>query len=189
MASGIGFIIILTLGQFDVTRLRLTQQVRNTSMDASLALTQMIRKLERADRIELLDATCAAHSNPGSCLQLRIPVDRTRLDQNAGYSWKQYRFDSGATQVRVHDPANPCTQVTTFFGISAVTIQYRDESPPPPGGDPPNHDNNVLELVVTSTGGNPVTYTDEVTIRAGAYTNLDNGLAPDGIALPPAICS
>lgn len=119
----------------------------------------------------------------------------TDFDTASNYRWKQYRYNSSLKQIRFYDPASPCTVAFRFFDISSLSVTYKDESPLPPGGDPPVQDNNVLELTLISTSG--ATLTGEVTIRAGAYTNLGataagdsgTGLAPAGIANPPASCT
>jgi hypothetical protein len=77
-------------------------------------------------------------------------------------------------------------------------MQYRDETITPPGGDPsgqnlaPPQDNNVLEMIVEWT--DPQTnvtqqFVSQMTMRAGAYTNLTTGLSPSGAAFdPPGAC-
>lgn len=188
IGSTLMFVIILAIGHVDVTRVRLTQQVRQTGLSQSevgLALAHMAKQLQQADRIKRLSA---------SSVQFRVPLGIVFFDTASNYRWKQYRHDSGAKEIRFYDPA--CTLAFTFRDIGSLTVQYKGESPPPPGGDPPVQDNNVLELIVSSTGTPPMTYQGEVTIRAGAYTNLSAtasgdsgcGLAPCGVSDPPGSC-
>ena len=185
LVSVLSLVAILAIGHVDVTRVRLTQPIRQTTLNRSEAvpvLAQMAKLLRQADRINLLGA---------DNVQVRIPQDRDNLDLAGSYRWTQYRYDSGTKAIRFYDPASSCTVLLTFRDIGSLAIQYQDESPVPPGGEPPvlpsGADNNVLGLTVTSTTAETVI--GEVTIRAGAYTNLMTGLAPPGVSDPPTPCT
>jgi len=192
IASALGLVVILAIGQVDVTRIFLTKEMSGSlgvQAEASLAVAYLARSLQQADRVNLISP---------SNVQLRYvvcpttPPDSACFDNAANYRWAQYRHDSATKEIRYVDPASSCTVASRFRDVDSLSIRYRDEAPPPPGGDPPVQDNNILELVVSTTdpqSGNPLTYTSEAVIRAGAYTNLMTGLAPAGVSDPPASCS
>ncbi len=205
IASGIAVVVILTVGQIDVTRTRLVEQVirpQTTFMtDTALAGQHLIKYLMQADRVNLISA---------GNIQLRIPVNRNALDANAGYRWAQYRLidtngDGLPDEIHFYDDTVAGCGVDAKFGgagsgnfvyTSGLVITYKDETITPPGGEPPQQDNNVLEVSVsrtwtdlTTSQSTTVNSTGEVTIRAGAYTDLATGLAPAGISDPPAVCN
>jgi hypothetical protein len=189
VASIVGLVIILAIGQLDVTRILLSQHVRTVvpmQLEAGLAVNHMTRQLMRADVVSLLGA---------DNIYLRIPECPTEppppecFDNAATYRWRQYRLaDPGEDTLLYYsyDTTSSCDADEQFLGVSGLNIQYDDVAPPPPGDDPPVQDNNVLELAVSWTDrrGNAdpaddivYTYTSEVTIRAGAYTDVATGLA------------
>lgn len=185
VASGIALVVLLAIGQVDVTRVHLTQGLGPGAVpqsEAAFAIAHMTRALEQADRLQLVSP---------SLLQLRIPQNPNNLDAAAGYRWAQYSFGGG--QIHYYDPA--CTLSTAFRDLSALAISYRNEAIAPPGGEPPvapaGADNNILLLTVSwvdPRSGATEQYASQVTIRAGAYTGIMTGLAPAGISNPPATC-
>ena len=173
-ATALSLIVILAIGQVDVTRVRLSEEVRKRgSLEPALALAHMSRYLQQADRINLI--------GPTNVQFRRFTEDATvtgALDNPANYVWSQYKLAGTTLQF-----CNGSSVDTQFSGITTLTIQYVDEEPlPPPGGDPANQDNNVLEFVINNQ------FRDEVTIRAGAYSNVMTGLAPAGVSDPPGSC-
>jgi len=196
-ASTIALVVLLAIGQVDVTRVYLTQDIRQKTSEqseASLAMAHMTRALQKADRIRLI--------SPDS-IQFRVPRGPLGLDldQAASYRWAQYRL--AGSQIQFFDnigaaPAAPaCGADFTFNGISGLTFAYADESMAPPGNTEPlapsTADNNML-LVTISWDADPgpgvdiKSYTGEVMIRGGAYTDLMTGLAPANISNPNAGC-
>ena len=169
-ATALALVVILAIGQVDVTRVRLSEEVRRRgSLEPALALAHMAKYLQQADRIQLNSATD---------VQFRIPLGTT-FDVPGNYQWYQYKLVG--TTLRFCSGAAVDAQFQ-LSGAAPLAIQYRDEAPAPPGGEPPVQDNNVLEVLINNQ------YRDEVTIRAGAYTNAPNGLAPAGVSDPPAGC-
>ena len=186
LASSLGLVVILAMGQVDVTRVLLGNQAKGLATfqaEVALGMIQMVRSLQQADRVNLINASNA---------QIRIPTG-TSFDAPANYKWVQYRYDSVAQEIRYFDPASSCTVANRFRDIGNLTMRYRDESPAPPGGEPPVQDNNVLELVLSSVPepqtNRTFTVTGEAAIRAGAYTVLMTGLTSTGVSDPPAPCS
>ena len=186
IASSLGLVVLLALGQVDVTSIILGNQAKSLSTfqaEAAFTMTHLARSLQQADRVNLISS---------SNVQIRIPTG-TSFDAPGNYKWVQYRHDSGSKEIRYVDPASSCTVATRFRDIGSLDIRYRDESPAPPGGDPAVQDNNVLEFTVSSTTdpqtNTTFTFTGEVTMRAGAYTGLMTGLTSAGVSEPPAACS
>jgi hypothetical protein len=179
-AVTISLVIILGIGQVDVTRILIKEQVLIFDQSAA-AMTHIAKQLQQADRINLISA---------QSIQFRIPLNQPagNLDNAANYKWSQYRYDGTANQILFFDnigtPTPTCGVDRTFTGISAMNLQYQNEEPiAPPGGEPPVQDNNILLLTVSNRTN--ATLTTQVTIRAGAYTNLMDGLAPSGTSNPP----
>ena len=194
IASVIGIVIMLALGNIDATRVYLTNQIRSSSTslsDASFAVSLAIRDIQQADRVVVL--------NPTS-LQVRIPLPAaaTDLDNPANYKWVEYQYDDVAREIILYDPATSCT-VRQRFGrctandavcFSGLNIRYGNESPAPPGGDPngpslnPPDDNNTLQFTISWTDSKTnvtQSLTNQATMRASAYTNLpDPGLLNGG---------
>lgn len=190
VASMLSLVVILAIGQVDVSRLLLSNQANRTATataDAELALAHMARTLEQADLVNRLGA---------DNVQIRIPQYPADLDDPASYRWVQYRYDGTLGQIIFYDPAIACTIAGRFWNLQGLSVEYRDEvTTPPPGGDPTPQDNNMLELVVQADVLNPqtgtittYTYREEVAIRAGAYTNIDSGLSESAPG-PPGSCS
>ena len=177
----LSLVIILAIGNIDVTRLLLSKDTRRnvaSQHEAGLAAAYLTRSLVQADRVRLLDTSCAAGANPGGCIQLRVstatsgnPAD---FDDPAKYRWLQYRYDSTAHELLFHNSvlsSGDCSGPSlTFTGISGLIVSYQDEAPAPPGGNPPSQDNNVVRFVVQPDVG--LSYESEVTLRPLAYTNV-----------------
>ncbi len=173
-AMALSMIVVLAIGQIDVSRVRLSQEIRRRApAEAAFALAYMARSLQQADRIVLLSLTS---------VQFRQftgdPTAAGALDIPANYTWGQYRL----VGLDIVSYSASCAVNEAFTALNSLDIQYADEAPAPPGGDPPVQDNNVLQIIVDGR------YTTELTIRAGAYTNLMTGLAPPGVSDPPAPC-
>ena len=177
VASTLALIVILAIGQVDTARLYLSNQTRaEMQSEAPFAIAHMTQQLSQADWINRVD---------GSHLQFRVPLDPLNLDAAAGYRWAQYNL--GSNEILFYDDVRNAADCNTvdarFFGINTVNVSYQDASPTPPGGEPPQQDNNMLKITLTSGG---YTYTGQVAIRAGAYTNVMSGLAPAGVSNPSA---
>ena len=207
VASSISLVVILAVGQLDVTRVLLSEQVRqtsNTGGEAQLAMAQFVRDAQRADRINVLgpanvqlripQANC---DSPG-CTCLNNVPEPACFDQAAGYRWVQYKL-AAPSILFYHDTVNGCGPDRTFHDISGFTVGYSDAvQRPPPGGEPPVQDNNVLLVQVTTANGQAqaMAYQNTATMRAGAYTNVhatsggDSGTGLDvaGVSAPPAPC-
>jgi hypothetical protein len=185
-ATVLSVLVILAIGQVDVSRVRLSDEVRRRATaqsEAALALAHMAKSLQQADRIQWI--------NPSDIQFRRFIGDPTApgaLDNAANYRWAQYQLvdinpvDGTMDTIRFYDDTAGGCGVDDSFGASGLTIQYRDEAVAPPGGEPPVQDNNVLQMTIEGR------YTTEVTIRGGAYTDLMTGLAPLGVSDPPGSC-
>ncbi len=207
VASAISLVIILAMGQVDLTRLLLADQARNEASrgsEASLVMASLIRDAQRADRVNLLSP---------SEVQLRIPHPTCGaacactngvptalcLDQAGAYRWVEYKLVRSDV-VFYGNTANGCGTSRAFRDIGGFTVRYLDASQAPPGGDPQVQDNNVLQVMVTTTDpqAGSMTYTNTATLRAEAYTNLitrsmgsgDSGVGMDtaGVSAPPSGC-
>lgn len=177
VAASLAVVVILAIGQVDVSRVRLSEELRrraNTRGEAALAQADMARSLQSADRIYVVSPTS---------VQFRRfiggnPTAPGVLDDDANYQWAQYTLvdvdpvDGTMDTIRRYQGSS-CGIVERFL-VSSLNIAYVDVgTPSPPGGEPPDQDNNVLQFTIDGR------YTTEVTIRNGAYTNLPTGLAPN----------
>ena len=174
IAIAISTLVILLMGQVDMTRIFMSDQIRqNTNVDTWLALGHMERMLQVADRINLLGPTD---------IQFRRPPTGAgaNLDLAASYTWAEYTLVG--TQLRFFDNTVPgCVLSDTFDGITALTILYDNVALAPPGGEPlGGPDNNALGIALNAR------YIANITIRNGAYTNLMTGLS--SVSPPPAAC-
>ena len=169
VASVLGVVVMLAMGQVDVSRIYHSQEVRGTATaqgEAGFAVTHITKQLMLADRVNLLSA---------GDLQLRAPIG-TSFDLGSNYVWKEYKYDSPTQELRFYDPAAGCTLAATFRDLSAVTMTQAA--------------NNTLQLAVAST--NPytditMTYNGQATLRASA-NDVTTGLADPSVSPPPAIC-
>ena len=186
IASAISTLVIMLLGQVDMTRLYLTtdtKEVTQGQIEVAMAMAYMTNELMAADRVNLLDGPNATN------IQFRVPTG-TSFDAPGNYQWHQYRFDAASNELRFYeDTGAGCVVDRRSFDISSVDIHYQSEAPAPPGGDPPMEDNNVLEVVINGTR-------NEVTLRAMSYSNLNasgwdsgSGMAPAGVSNPASACT
>ena len=211
LGAMLGVIVVLAMGQVDMTRIYLTDQISrasNAQSEAAVAFMSMLRSFQQADRV-IVDTTA-------SSVLLRLPqagpgVD---LDADASYHWVQYRHSQATGLILYYDPMTAC-RIASHFGncsggatgeacFTALDVVYSNEAIAPPGGDPNPEDNNVLGLDMRWTDsktGLTQQYIGQVTIRASAYTDLGasdsgtvkdsgTGLAPQRLSLdPPPLCT
>lgn len=198
IASVLGVLVIIALGQVDVTRLLTVERVRDNSesyQEGLFAMNHMLKELEGADKIELAGPTS---------VQFRIPTVVPGTPPTFTFTWHQFRYDAGAGVLWFY-PNNACGAGRKVArNLSGVTFAYTNVSPTPSGGEPlgagvpggianlaPGEDSNVLQLEVQVP--EPATGTlralrQKVTIRAAGYTaTAINGLDPGG-PLAPALC-
>jgi len=213
VASTVSLVVVLAVGQLDVTRIFLAEQARQSAgmgSEARLAMSQFVRDAQQADRVNVVS---------GTNVQLRIPQadcdscacspdgvpEPSCFNDSASYRWVQYKLDSTQKQILFYDDtASGCGAAAdrTFHDIKSggFSVRYRDTAsvPAPPGGEPfAGEDNNVLDIQVTTadSSGQAMTYVNTVTLRAGAYTNVgagggDSGLGLDvqGVSALPGTC-
>ena len=200
IASAIALVVVLGIGATDVLRVRVSESIRELTgvsaldqrKNAAFAMLQMAKRLERADRVNLVSA---------DNMQVRIPLG-TAFDAAANYRWDQYRYDLATRRVLFFsDTAAACPAARPVaWQISALTFTYVDEGSPPPGVEPfspATTDNNVLayELDWDDGRGRTHVFRSEVTRRVGAYADVNasggdsgTGLAPAGVSDPPGAC-
>lgn len=175
-------VVILAIGQVDVTRVRLSEEVRRSGTgqaEAALALAHIVRSIQEADRVQLLSSIS---------IQLRRfmgdPAAPGALDNGANYLWVQYRFDAALGAILFFDDTAAGCVESTRFSVSSLDMKFIDPSPAPPGGEPfaSGDDNNVLDVKVDGR------YSGRGTMRSGAYTKVLTGLAPAGVSDPPPSC-
>lgn len=191
MASTLGLFVLVAFAGVDVQQFSMTKRVRQDAgfqTDGGYAVSHMLRRLEAADRANLIT------DNPAN-VQFRVPVGQTNLDAATNYVWAQYRYDMSTKRVFFFNRTeNGCSAYRLAENVTGLTINYADEAPPPPGGVEPlpgGLDNNVLQLELTTqdpTTQNILTFRGEVVMRAGAYTAVSTGLSPVSVSQPPAAC-
>ncbi len=193
IASTISVVVVLGLGQLDVTRLLMTQHVRDTGRmgsEAALAMAQLARDVEQADRVNLVSL------NPAD-VQLRIPQAPvggppapTYFDLPSSYRWVEYKLFG--TEIRFYDRTETgnCEADRTFRDIGTFAVAYDDQAKAPPGNDEPfapeTTDNNLVSFHITTVATpavDMIDYHDTVALRAGAYTNVNAGNGDSGIGL------
>ena len=192
IASMLAGVVILGIGSIDVTRVRMEEEIRRRSawaspsqLEAALAALHITKHLEHADRLNLV--------GPNS-VQIRMPID-TNFDVATNYVWEQYRRN-GSNELQFYsDTGAGCGNVRRLArDITLLTFQYEDRAPSPPGNAPLplDQDNNVLSYALTwDDGTRSQVFSGEITIRAGAYTDVSTGLSsPElgDINPPPAGC-
>lgn len=219
IASAIGFIVILVVGQTDVTRVLLAEQARGRAtqyMEAVYAMNHMLKQLENADRVVLVqpgnNAAIVSPPPPMARIKFRVPtsvIDSASADVVTNYTWKQYNFTGGPlNQVVFYDNTQSgCSnrKIVAFLGVTTPTpgvpgvlIHYLNTAPAPPGGDPtginlaPPLDNNVLGIDIAIANpkniAESVTIRGKVTLRSAAHTKTLTGLTVTGFAPVPLDC-
>ena len=223
-------IVVLALGQVDITRFRMEKQASDLAVgtsEVSMALADMMTRLEQADRVKLISSGDGTVGAGLANIQLRVPEPKTDctsvnppscpvvctgcggsvppsccFEIPANYRWAQYKH-TGTTIAFYDNTQTSCGSPSTFKSISGLTINFQDvATTPPPGGEPfpageNAPDNNLLQVIVFGSGGS-LTRQSGVTMRAGAYTNVNastssgwdtgTGLAPSGVSNPPDSC-
>ena len=210
IATTLTVAVALAFVKMDLTRLLLSDQVRNsgaTARDANLALLYLIKNLERADRVVFQNGVT-------NRIQFRIPAPDTDcpiattcppacppcpvvcsgctgtvppaccLDIPANYRWAQYSLVGSELQffddVGTATGGRDCTVDNRFPNLNAFTVRYINRAPAPPGGGPVD-DNNIVDISLTGfTGDRTWTVRGQATIRAGAYSNRMDGLPING---------
>lgn len=176
VAMALSAVVVLAIGQVDVSRVRLSGEVRRQAQsEAVLALSHIAQRLRPADRVNLISP---------SSIQIRQfigdPTVGGAMDNPANYRWDQYTLVGGEILL-YEDTVNGCGIDERFIATS-LAVQFIDQAQAPPGGELAPPDNNLL--VVTVDGR----FTSQVTIRASAYSNVPNGSALPGVSNPPAAC-
>ena len=212
VASTIGFLVLMAAGKVDLTRVLLTDEIRRQarmSTEVGWAVSHMVLRLERADRLVLVNAGATprlqvripemdtACAGPVACAGVAPPACCFSVPQN--YRWVQYsRLAAGGGRIAVYDdmgnaggaPPRNCTVDATFLDIGSFTINFMDESPAALAGEPLGavQDSNVVEVIVAGVGANAPRYRAEVTMRGGAYTNVNlDGAAPFNVNCASAV--
>ena len=208
-ASLIGFVVIMGLGQVQVTSYRLYNFIKNSDpvsgrsriSEAGFAWQTLARDVEQADRVILLDANSDGIADN---IQLRIPQG-TSFDSENNYRWFQYQFDKTRQQLRVYDAS--CTPYNIFHQIGDFRIKFLHIAKTPPSGKepwpgvkPPQvEDNNTLIASVASTDDDEASIEGAMVMRGVAYANIhagfSSGVWDSGSGLgspdwdPPGLCT
>lgn len=177
IASTLAGIVLVALGKVDLARFTMAETSNSDvalQADARYALAHIVRELQKADRVNLVNA---------SSMQLRIP-EGTNFDVAANYHWEQYWYT--AQEIRFVAAAaggapNCGAPTTRFASLSSLTLAYTS--------------NNVLAVTVTATSprtGQVFTYAGEATLRAASGMDLNTGLTTQtgaGFDPPNPACS
>ena len=192
VASVIGLIVLIQLGQLQGSQMRYSLGIQQQSMgstDAMLAINSLLNKLAQADRIVLVSTGTATNpSNGDAKIKLRYfpspPAGAPTAafyDTGANYRWAQYSLDAANKQVKFYDNIGAGCGATsgTWSDITALTIEPDDGGPAPPGGEPALADNNLLALRIQSKNTSKW-YHGEMTLGGVAYTNLTSNCPGGG---------
>lgn len=203
MASIVGGVLLFGMVAIDSPRTRmyemLRQEMSSQHGDAALAMGHIGRNAERADRINIINATN---------FQVRIPQSPTGLDSPGTYRWFQYKYNAAERALDYFENIPPCTVRTRIATqLSAVDFNFRDAAAAPPGGEPfgDARDNNQFLYSLTWSNGLPApntlthTFEGQTALRSGTYSDVSatavgpaadsgGGLAPAGVSSPPAGC-
>jgi hypothetical protein len=197
VASTISVVVVLALGQVDVTRLLLSQRVRDTAQtnsEALFALAALVRDAQQADRVNVVSASDVQLRLPaGNCVVPAGVPDPGCFDNPANYRWVEYKLAGTTVQFFDDTAGGACGVDRTFYDITALSVAYVDAvTQAPPGGEPfaaSQADSNVLQVQMTtapSQTGDAMTYTDVVTLRAGVYSNVNASGSDSGSGLASA---
>ena len=206
VASTLGVAAILALGQMDVARVKLFNELAQdrtkveVSMEASVALDDILSDLKMADRIVLVAPGAGVSAKN---VLIRI-VEGEDFDNPANYRWVQYRFDNEHQRLEYYNftpsHASDCTAAMEQ-GIPHVKnfwVKYTDIASAPMGGEPfpSGRDNNLVTVKIEPDAGS--VRWGSTTVPAIPYSNLntqwsaERGDSGTGLALvsmdPPAPC-
>ena len=178
VASALSVLAILAIGQIDVTRVLLSNRVRDSAAsqaESDLALVYMTRALKQADLLSLISPSNVQFRTPEldtdcPALSASCPVICTGcivgpgsvpptccFDIPGNYVWAQYKLVGN--ELVFYRPAVPCTEADRFRDIASLTMVQST---------------NVLEVAVN--GRYPTT------------TRVEASLAPVGVSPPPPGC-
>ncbi len=207
VASVLAVVVIIGIGSIDMTRIRITQDIRNPGLAtseltrAALAAQGISSHLLRADRLNMVEGSLYQARIPSmtttGCTGAGVVPDQSCLDDPLNYRWDEYVLDGDQlvlytdTRANKLDPNDPTPQCSAKIVLAsqiqdaAVTFHWRDVAPPPPGGDPfptSPDDNNVVSYSLTwdDGAGHSQTFPGTVTIRGGSYSNVNTGGAGVG---------
>lgn len=215
VASILSFVVILAIGHIDVTRIHLTNPLRDVEAregrlsEAGLSWLEIARRLELADRVILsdpvMDGSCVSTTlsgtptASGTCyqtVQLRVPQG-TAFDHADNYLWFQYSLEQEEILgYEAIDSRAPDCQVDIMFrNIGSLKLQFQDVVKTPPGGTGKpfdgNEDNNIIGMTVRSADDG-IGFSGAVALRTVGYTNLQARctttqaqLCDSGIGLAP----
>lgn len=201
IASFLGVLVIIGLTSLDITRSRMQEDIRRRSGlltpehgRVALAAIHLTKHLERADLLDLSNAALPRFRTPAGCTG-GVPPAPACFDNPASYTWDMYRITAGDLQFASR-VGGVCTAWSTLASqVTGLAVQFQDAAPKPAGVEPaasaPADNNMALFRIDWSE---PVTgrthdFTGEVAIRAGAYANVDTGMASSAaVSPPPAAC-
>lgn len=179
-ASTIGLVVLVTLGQMDVARVRMYEYIRHgspsqpTNSEGGFALADILGDLKQADRVVLVDSAAERDATGARSLLIRAP-GAGNLNNEGSYTWKQYTLNGD--QIFRYDNMR-CAEPMAYHGVSDFRVKYVDVAQPEPalGGDPfasqgKAWDNNVVQVTVSYGTGTRKVW-GVATIPAAAYTNL-----------------
>jgi hypothetical protein len=148
VASLLGVVVILALGQVDVSRVQMyeynknllsrTTQPTSKESEAGFALKRMIEHLKQADRVVLRNPTWVTDAKGNSFLvsaivQIRLPPAGGTLAQLrdlSRYRWMEYKFDSATKTLYFYDDiadyTNGQLEEKGGNGCDVVDVVYRD---------------------------------------------------------------
>lgn len=224
VVSLVGLVALIALSTTNFGRLGMLRDLRARSRTANeesqpaLAMLQLVRTLEMADRINLIAPTdiqirrfAPRADNPpacpaGSCTTAGVVPAACCFELSQNYHWAEYKLVGH--ELRLYDGACGNQRLVTD-GVDTLAFAFTDTADAPTGGDPDPvvfaaspADTNALayQMVWTNAAGTRTfTHRGLVATRAAAYTDVmagTAGLGDSGLGLdtarvsdPPAGCT
>ena len=199
VASALAAVIAIGIATLEGSRAKVEQEVIRESGVASdqgavaLATIGMAQRITQADRVVINNGTGVFQFRaPVGCMA-GVPAPNC-FDNAANFGWDQYRLTGGQLRLYTNTGAGCGNLQNLANNVTGLSFAYIDFASAPPDGWVP--DNNLIEYAVTwLESGKDRQFRGRVVSRAVAYSNVNatgndsgSGMAPTGIAPPPAAC-
>jgi prepilin-type N-terminal cleavage/methylation domain-containing protein len=139
VAIALSGVVILAIGQFDVSRVRIASTMRALGQpEGGLALLYMARSLQSADQVVLVSPTTIKFRQfTGD------PTIPGALNAPANYTWRQYRFVNCPTGQCIElRRSSGCVLEERFHNVSSLAMAHQDRA------GTPAPDMNNMEIVI-----------------------------------------
>ena len=205
VGAALAAVVAIGIATLEGGRAKMEQEIldrsslRSDESAIALALVGMSDRITQADRIVIDNGTGVFQFRaPVGCMA-GVPAPAC-FDNPANYGWDQYRLTADQLQLYTATQVGCGNLQVLANNVTALSFNFIDFAIVPPGGNPVP-DNNLVEYAVSWDNAMPgvrnkthqflgravswnITYSNVNTTP----TDSGTGMAPPGVANPPATC-